>query len=227
MGREGSKSEENALKIAKAGLDYCYNNFEFITSEGAEPISFEEALKRNTKDTFETGVVEGKLRKDFKNHTTPEYTVPYNGSTLSGDNLKKQLDEWVSYGTIESSCADGIKYVLDNPQVCDLTDQYFVLLGAGSAMGPLPILLSLGANIIAIDVDFPNRQGKYVWERLIPMVENSPGKMYIPMKKKMKMDFDSEAAAQEIYKNCGCNLFNEAPRVRNWLLELLPDKKFT
>merc|ERR1712023_218190 len=28
--KEGSKSEENALKIAKAGLDYCYNNFEFI-----------------------------------------------------------------------------------------------------------------------------------------------------------------------------------------------------
>lgn len=35
---------------------------------------------------------------------------------------------------------------------CDLSGNYFVLLGAGAAMGPLITLLSLGANIIAIDI---------------------------------------------------------------------------
>ena len=34
----------------------------------------------------------------------------------------------------------------------DLSDQYVVLLGAGSAMGPLLVLLALGANVIAIDI---------------------------------------------------------------------------
>lgn len=221
--KEGSKSEENALKIARAGLDYCYNNFEYIAHEGATPVSFEEALKANTKESFETGYIKGKYRDDFKNHTVPEYKVPYNGSTLSGDNLRKQLDDWVKYGTIEESAADGIKYVLDNPHVCDLTDKYFVLLGAGSAMGPLPILLSMGANIIAIDVDFQIR-GKYVWERLIQMVEDSPGAMYIPMKEKMDVNTEDR---QALYANCGANLFSEAPRVRNWLLSVEPNKQLT
>jgi hypothetical protein len=31
--------------------------------------------------------------------------------------------------------------------------QYFVMLGAGSAMGPFLTLMALGANVIAIDLD--------------------------------------------------------------------------
>lgn len=57
--------------------------------------------------------------------------------------------------------------------------QYFVLLGAGSAMGPLLTLLSLGANVIAIDLD---RKG--IWDRLIRETRNSPGTLIFPLKKK-------------------------------------------
>jgi len=32
----------------------------------------------------------------------------------------------------------------------DLSDRYFVLLGAGSAMGPYSALLALGANILQL-----------------------------------------------------------------------------
>ena len=35
----------------------------------------------------------------------------------------------------------------------DLSQRFFVLLGAGSAMGPLQVLLALGANVIAVDLD--------------------------------------------------------------------------
>ena len=38
----------------------------------------------------------------------------------------------------------------------------FVLLGAGSAMGPFEVLMSLGANVVAIDLDRP-----FIWKRLI------------------------------------------------------------
>lgn len=60
----------------------------------------------------------------------------------------------------------------------DLSDKYFVLLGAGSAMGPLLVLLSLGANVIAVDL---NRSP--IWERLIGLARNSCGKMIFPLSK--------------------------------------------
>ena len=62
---------------------------------------------------------------------------------------------WTATGTIEKSCADAIIDVVKNQkEYLDLSNHYFVLLGATSAMGPLETLLKLGANIIAIDINF-------------------------------------------------------------------------
>ena len=44
----------------------------------------------------------------------------------------------------------------------------FVLLGAGAAMGPLEVLLALGANVIAVDL---NRE--QIWRRLITLARSS------------------------------------------------------
>ena len=44
------------------------------------------------------------------------------------------------------------------------------------------------------------------------------------MKTKMSMDTEDRKA---LYANCGANLFNEAPRVRNWLLKVCPGKELT
>ena len=70
-----------------------------------------------------------------------------------------------------------------NP-VTQTQTQYFVLLGAGSAMGPLLTLLSLGANVIAIDLD---RKG--IWERLIRETRKSPGTLIFPLKKKQSREW--------------------------------------
>ena len=48
------------------------------------------------------------------------------------------------------------------------SDMHFVLLGAGSAMGPLLMLLSLGANIIAIDYHAGGYCFKPTSERFFP-----------------------------------------------------------
>merc|ERR1712167_252409 len=42
--------------------------------------------------------------------------------------------------------------VVKTKQWLDLSDRYFVLLGAASAMGPVLVLLALGANVIACDL---------------------------------------------------------------------------
>ena len=76
--------------------------------------------------------------------------------------FKSQIQKWVEYGTIEPSAGDVIIACVDNPKWIDLSDRYFVLLGAGSEMGPFEVLMSLGANVVAIDLDRP-----FIWQRLL------------------------------------------------------------
>jgi hypothetical protein len=45
-------------------------------------------------------------------------------------------------------------------------------------MGPFLVLMAMGANIIAVDLD---REG--IWKRLITVARNSPGTITFPLKK--------------------------------------------
>jgi hypothetical protein len=111
---------------------------------------------------------------------------------------------------------------VDHPEWVDfknqVKDRYFVLLGAGSAMGPLLVLLALGANVIAIDLD----RGP-IWKRLIDIARKSSGSLTFPMKSDPK-DCNTD---NEIADKAGCNLFTHTPMIRDWLLDLYPGKSFT
>jgi len=205
------KSPENALASAKAGLEYMHNNFEFIRD--GKTMKIAEAMKAIT-GSFETGFIKGKKPKP----STTELVVPYKGRQLKGDDLIRQLKKWTDYGTIEPSAADAISMVIKNGKWVDLTDKYFVLLGAGSAMGPYLILMALGANIIAVDLD---RAG--IWERLIKIAEDSYGTLTFPLKKPQK----ECATPKELYENAGSNLITQAPEINNWLQTVYPDKNLT
>lgn len=128
---------------------------------------------------------------------------------LSGRELDDQVDRWVSYGTIESTAGQAIKDVSRDGKWRDLSDRYFVLLGAGSAMGPLKLLLELGATIVAIDLDRPK-----IWRRLLYLAENSCGKMIFPMKLgKPQADLPSR---DDICAAAGANLLEHTPEILNW-----------
>jgi hypothetical protein len=105
--------------------------------------------------------------------------------------------------------------VVKNSEWLDLSDKYFVLLGAGSAMGPLQTLLALGANIIAIDLNRPA-----IWENLFNQTKNSPGTLYFPLRKPA----DEYKTEEEMTKEAGCNLFTEAPEIKNWLSDIVPNE---
>jgi len=105
-----------------------------------------------------------------------------------------------------------------NPKWLDLSNRYFVLLGAGSAMGPFSLLMSLGANIIAVDLDRPN-----IWKRLLSIAEQSPGSITFPLKKPQS----ELKTMDEICENAGSNLITQAPEINNWLQTVYPDKKLT
>lgn len=135
--------------------------------------------------------------------------VPYKGDVLTSQALEDQVNEWVSRGTIEPTAGDAIKRVSKKSQWRDLSDQYFVLLGAGSAMGPLQLLLDLGANIVAIDLDRPR-----IWKRLLELAEQSCGTLTFPLRSGKAQS--SLETREELCEAAGANLLTETPEILNW-----------
>eukprot|EP01127_Copromyxa_protea_P001410 TRINITY_DN11410_c0_g1_i1.p1 TRINITY_DN11410_c0_g1~~TRINITY_DN11410_c0_g1_i1.p1 ORF type:complete len:725 (-),score=176.21 TRINITY_DN11410_c0_g1_i1:99-2273(-) len=199
---------KKCVQIAQAGLDYLHNNFEFIRDGKSMKLS--EAMA-NIKDSFHTGIIKGTKPKP----SSPEYTIPYKGKDLKGQEALDLLAKWVSYGTIEPEAGQAIADVIKNKEWLDLSDQYFVLLGAGSAMGPLLVLLSLGANVIAVDLNRPQ-----IWDRLINLTRNSPGTMIFPLTKPQSEIKDDK----ELFACAGSNLFTQTPEISNWLKDVEPEK---
>lgn len=206
--QKGLQSPDSAINAAQAGLDFLHKNFEFI--RGEEKMTLEEAMK-HYKGSFETGFIKGTKPKPEKF----ELEVPYKGKTLKGESLIQQLHKWADYGTIEPSAAEAIIEVVKNPQWVDLSDKYFVLLGAGSAMGPFLVLMALGANVIAIDLDRSN-----IWKRLISIAKDSCGTITFPL----KVAQASISTDEELYQNAGSNLITQTPEIFNWLKDLYPEK---
>lgn len=207
------KSPGDALKVAEAGLNKAYTTFQFISPEG-KTTSFASAMSAENDTKFQTGFVKG----DLPSPKDKKLEISYKGKQISGEELKAQVKSWVDYGTIEPSAGEAIIKCADNPSWIDLSDKYFVLLGAGSAMGPFEVLMQLGANVVAIDLDRP-----FIWKRLIERAKKSSGSITFPLTKSQKDCADDD----EMYGCAGCNLFTQTPLIRDWLVDLYPNKPFT
>lgn len=224
---------KKALAMARAGLDEAYKQFEFYrNNKGTNFLEAIEATK--TTDAFITGKVSGTKQKvknpvlevpyGGKDPSQPYYKFKNNKDVLTNGDLIAQLDKWEKHGSIEKSCADEIKAVVQNQgKWLDLSDKYFVLIGATSAMGPLDMLLKYGANIIAIDIDFPR-----VWETLITKVRNSSGTIYFPIQKAKANGKDqSSMTDEELFKAAGGNLCNMTPELCAWIQTVCPKEAVT
>jgi Protein tyrosine phosphatase-like protein, PTPLA len=209
---EQCRSPEVCLKIAQAGLDKAYDAFEFIAADGTA-VTLGEAMATKNTEKFFTGFIKGEGTAKAEG-----IEIPYKGKILKGQALREQVAKWVDYGTIEPSAEDAIVGCIDNPSWVDLSDKYFVLLGAGSAMGPLEVLLALGANVVAVDLD-----RSFIWQRLIGLAKKSTGTMTFPL----KHDQATLKTDDDLYASAGCNLFTHTPMIRDWLMNLYPGKSFT
>jgi hypothetical protein len=205
------KSPDAAIKAASAGLQELHNGFDFIRD--GKTMKFTEAMQ-SIKGTFHTGFLKGSKPKP----STSELVIPYKGKQLKGEELVRQLKKWANYGTIEPSAAEAIEMVARNPRWVDLSSRYFVLLGAGSAMGPFLVLMALGANIIAVDLDRAP-----IWKRLLTVAEGSCGTITFPLKKPQS----ELKTKEELYENAGSNLITQAPEIYNWVLPLYRDMAIT
>ena len=78
---------------------------------------------------------------------------------------------------------------MDNKDFTNLNGKVYVLIGAGSAMGPFIKLLELGATVVALDIPGiwgkgTKRPASGLWKRLIETAKKSPGgKIIFPMDK--------------------------------------------
>jgi hypothetical protein len=192
------QSTENALQIAKDGLDYLHTNMVF-NRDGKEH-TVKDAMTAFSKSIFETGVVKGTGKKGAK-----KVEVPYKDKVLTDNELANQIDSWARKGVIETSTAQALMNVVQNNQWTDLSDTTVVLCGAGSAMGPFPLLMAMGANVVGLDLPIPK-----IWERLIKVAKDSPGTLTFPLKEKCT----DESKYAEL---AGCNLLNQTPEIANWL----------
>jgi hypothetical protein len=197
------QTPEAALDVAKAGLQYLHYTMEFLRDD--KPYSINEAMSKFTTGTFQTGVVQGTAEP------RNEAYIPYKGGVLRGTALKTQVDKWVRAGVIELSCGQALCQIADNRKWLDLSDQVFVMLGASSAMGPFPLLMALGATVVAVDIDRP-----HIWKKLFAICKASPGKLVFPLKQSQ----DTYASEDELAAGAGCNLLTETPEIRNWLLSV-------
>ena len=117
-----------------------------------------------------------------------------------------QAAAWASAGIIEPDAATALCWTSDYfASGKGMSDVYVVMIGAGSAMGPLPKLLEMGATVVAIDI--PGTTGKggkrpasSLWKRLCNTAKDSPGALVFPLSKPQK-DCTSE---EDMYESAGC-----------------------
>jgi len=226
------QSPDACLAMARAGLEAAQTSFQFLR-EGQPEMSMKDAMVKLGDNIFDTAELKGDQSAPSKLELTLSYGAPILGkpyyqfekqrkNKISGLKLREQLDTWVEYGTLEPDVADALKTLqMKQGEWLDLSDMYFVLLGAASAMGPLMFLLSLGANVVAVARPRALRG-------ILDKAKDSPGKLMFPVKKGTdwkgmlaKGDFDSLA------KVSGCDLMTQAPEIAAWACSVAPGKQLT
>lgn len=194
-----SRSEGEAESMAERGLKACYDQFQFIRN--GKKYRLQQAMEKFSSDLFFTAEIQGtKPRESF-------IQVNHKNNVLQGTSLRHQIGSWIEAGIIEAEHGYDVLSMVDDESSRNLSGQTFILLGAGSEVGPLKTLLSLGARVIAIARAKPDN-----WKRLISMAQNSAGSLVIPCKHNPE-NMDHEQIAHV----AGADLLTQAPEIAYWL----------
>jgi len=223
-------SEEACLKMARAGLEAAQTTFTFLR-EGQPEMSMKEAMEKLAGDAFETAELKGSGdagRRELSLNYGGVLGRPYykfkrsRNDKITGLELRKQLDLWVEYGTMEADVAEALKELqLNQEKWLDLSDMYFVLLGAASAMGPLHFLLSHGANVVAI-------ARPKALKGILEHARGTPGKVIFPVKKGSGWKaLLASGDLAELSKVSSCDLLTQAPEIAKWVAGVAPGKPLT
>jgi len=199
-----------AIGAAGAGIAHMHSTFEFVEPGTSDCVGFDKYLSgyKAGKSSFNTAVISGKGQRGGK-----PLTVNYKGKDLTGKPLQALFKKWADYGTIEPDAALSLSSMCEG--AIDLTNQHFVLIGAGSAMGPFYKLLEHGATVICIDI--PGKWGErpaQMWQRLIDAARDSAGTIIFPLTGVTQSQCKDDAA---LIAAAGCNLTDMPATILDWL----------
>ena len=203
----GMASPGNAVAISSDGLDSLRTRMVFRRGDHVRAI--DDAMA-SPGDRLGTATVHGQAAG------APALVVPYRGRELTGDALRRQLDDWVSRGITEPSFADAVALVLDNPDWLDLSDQSVAVLGAGSEMGPFDHLCQWGARVWALDLPRPQ-----VWRRVLSSAVAGRGVVRVPLAATEPLAGQNVGGPglDALSAVAGANLIEDAPELRVWIDE--------
>lgn len=186
--------------VPTAGLESVHERFRFRRDGDVVPVR--EAVGRGTGDELSTVTVQGEASGG-----PGTLEVPYEGGSLSGDALHRQLDRWVDAGTVEPSFAEAIRRVMANPDWLDLSDRTFVVLGAGAEMGPLESLCRWRADLALVDLPQPR-----LWDRILTTVRDGRGRARVPLR-----NGTSAPQTGPLAEVAGADLVTDLPEIAAWL----------
>lgn len=190
--RVTASSAKAAATVASDGLFSLHERMVFGRDGDEVPLA--NALERWQQPTLDTATIDGDADHDGR------LAIPYRGRELAGDELLSQLDDWVTRGVIEPSCAAALRSVASNPQWLDLRDVTVALVGAAAEMSPMPALLRWGATVAAVDLPTPA-----VWDRVSGLARAGSGRVVAPV----------DGASTP-----GADLLQQLPEIRAWLADL-------
>jgi hypothetical protein len=195
----GLGSRENALSIAGEGLASLHRRMRVVGPDGAET-----GLDRLASATPDRAL--GTVEVLGTGEREEEFSLPYGGRRLRGDELRRRLDGWAEAGVLEPSAAEAVRAVVDHPAWLALPGHTVAVLGAGAEMGPLTALLRWGARVAGVDL--PRTA---LWQRVLDTARRSSGALVVPVVPTDDPD-DRQLAAC-----AGADLIAEVPEVADWL----------
>lgn len=193
----GTRDAQKALTALSKGLESLHG-MEFENASG-ECVPLSEAMA-GASMTFDTASIVGTGAASL------EFRMPYKSQELSGAQLEAQCDAWAAYGCMEPSCAEAIKE--GSKKIASLRGRTFVVLGAGSELGPVRPLLAAGATVAAVGTRRPAR-----WAELIRFARGTAGTLLVPVARGRSIG-DDDAISQV----AGADLSVDAPSVAEWAL---------
>lgn len=191
-----------ARTIATDGLRSLHDRMRFVHADGTE-VALETARTGDPERRLGTATVVG--RQDPEK----ELSLPYKGERLTGDELRRRLDDWVDQGVIEPSCAQAVQRVMTNPEWLSLPGRTVAVLGAGAEMGPLQSLLRWGCTVAAIDLPRDD-----VWSRMLTTAREGAGTLHVPVPDDIA---DSQPSEGQIATSAGADLIREPAAAAAWL----------
>jgi hypothetical protein len=201
----GLTSKDAAVSVARGGLESLYRQMR-VAHEGGQETGLDTLLSAPAQRRYTTVTVPG------TGEAESELSLPYHGERLRGDALLRRLEAWADDGVIEPSCADAVRAVADHPEWLRLSGRTIAVLGAGAEVGPLPVLLSWGARVIAVDLPRPA-----IWEHLLDTTRRSGGTLLVPIAEDNAGQRWSGASDEDIVQRAGLDLITDVPAAAGWL----------